>query len=346
MKLRLLRGNQLFDVGAAGEPTPAGTVLPAKERSMNKDSTLYWSHLAAYEKCPQMFLWNKGRDGIDLGYGPGYPMPRPQDASKHHAVMGIAIQYAVEKMYNDELYRDPKNLLTVMLQIGEKEFARQEAKPRNNIDYGKARMAREDMLDIVRDGITGYLATMKAHRFLGPYAKAEVNLLAWIDKWNPIGGRADTIVRRDDTGITIIDGKNTKWKMKYTDPDQLRWYALLFKLAYRQMPDRLAYVWYRFPHGKKSHAEDGSEFIETGVEWVEFDEDDLKGLAQRALDAKKAMWKGKFAPTPSPKTCRFCDFESICDARKEQRQANAAKRGRKSKIEAITEGDGFVDLTL
>lgn len=349
MKVRLLRGDQLFDVGESGEPTPVGTVLPAKERPMNKDSTLYWSHLAAYEACPQKFLWMKGWDGIDFGHGPGNRMPRPEQDSKHHAVMGIAIQYAVEKMYNDELYRDPKNMLRVMLALCEKEFLRQESKPWNKIDYGKARMSREDMLDVVRSGVEGYIHTMKAHRFLGPYAKAEVDLVGWIDKWNAIGGRADTIVRRDDTGVTIIDGKNTKWKMRYTDPDQLRWYALLFKLAYRQMPDRLAYVWFRFPHGMKSREEDGSEITETGVEWIEFDEDDLKGLAQRALDAKKAMWKGKFDPTPTPKTCRFCDFEPICEARQEQRKANAAKRGggrRRREIAEITEGSGFVDLVL
>ncbi len=315
---------------------------------MNKDSTLYWSHLVAYELCPQKFLWMKGWDGIDLGHGPGNRMPNPSKDSKHHAVMGIAIQYAVEKMYNDELYRDPKNLLRVMLGAGEKEFIRQEAKPWNRIDYGKARMTREDMLDVVRDGITGYLSTMKAHKFLGPYAKAEVNIVGWIDKWNAIGGRVDTIVRRDDTGVTIIDGKNTKHKMKYTDPDQVRFYALLFFLAYNQMPDRLAYVWYRFPHGMKTNGEDGSEVIETGVEWVEFDEGDLKGIAQRALDAKKAMWKGKFDPTPSPKTCRFCDFESICKARQEQRRANAGRRRKAVVIELDGDSDekGFTDFTL
>lgn len=315
---------------------------------MNKDSTLYWSHLAAYEACPQKFLWLKGWDGIDIGHGLGNPMPNPSTEPKHHAVMGIAIQYAVEKLYNDELYRDPANLLRVMLELGEREFARQEAKPWNRMDYGKARMTRQDMLDVVRSGITGYVHTMKAHKFLGPYAKAEVDLVGWVDRWNPIGGRADTIIRRDDTGVTIIDGKNTKHKMKYTDPDQLRWYALLFKLAYDQMPDRLAYVWYRFPYGMKTHAEDGSEVIETGVEWITFDEDDLKGIAQRALDAKKAMWKGKFAPTPSPSTCRFCDFESICKARQEQKRSNA--KGRRKSVEVEVEGEpnseGFLDFTL
>lgn len=116
--------------------------------------------------------------------------------------------------------------------------------------------------------------------------------------------------------------------MKYTDPDQLRWYALLFKLSYKKMPDRLAFVWYRFPHGMMTHEEDGTETLETGVEWVEFDEGDLQGLAKRVLDVKKKMFKGNFDPNPVPSHCNFCDYESICEARQSQRAANAAKRNR------------------
>lgn len=318
---------------------------------MNKDSTLYWSHLAAYESCPQQFLWMKGWDGIDLGYGPGKPIPRPEDDShRHHALMGIAIQYAIEKFYNDELYREPTKVLSLMLELGEKEFLRQAEKPYNKINFAKAGMSQAEMLQVVADGITGYLQTMKAHRFLGPYAKAEVDLLAWVDKWNPIGGRADMIIRRDDTGVTILDGKNSKHKTKYTDPDQLRWYALLFFLAYREMPSRLGFVLYRFPYGKVTYDASGVEQVETGVDWVPCTEEEIKVLAQRAVDAKRNMMRGKFDPKPKPDVCRLCDFESICPARKMQREANAAKRGggrKGAKVEEISEAsDGFADLIL
>jgi hypothetical protein len=340
MRVRLLRGDRLFDVGTSGEPTPVGTVSPT-EVPMNKDSTLYWSHLKMWEECPQKFLWTKGWDGVDCGGGMGRKKPLPEVRSRHHAVMGIVIQYAIEKMYNDELWRDPATLRDRLLELVDEEGQRQVADPRNHIDWNEAG-PEDSLLQVCRDGVEGYLATMKAHRFLGEYSKAEVNLLGWIDKWNPVGGRADTIIRRErepNRGIIIIDGKNTKHKMRYTDPDQLRWYALLFKLSYKVFPDRLAYVWYRFPHD--------DETGETGVEWIDFTEEDIKGIAQRALDAKKGMMKGKFEPTPSPKTCRFCDYEPVCDARQSQRAANAAKRGggRKSKeIEALKGAGGFVEL--
>ena len=251
-------------------------------------------------------------------------------------------------MYNDELYREPQTLSQKLLDLTEREFYRLESKKWNRIDYGEARMSRAEMIQICRDGVVGFLQTMKAHRLLGPYAKAEVDLVGWIDKQNPIGGRADTIIRRPDTGVTIIDGKNTAHKMRYTDPDQLRWYALLFKLAYRELPSRLAYVWYRFPHGKVTRQDDGAEVVETGVEWVDFDEEDLRGLAQRAVEAKQGMDQHHFDPTPSPKGCRFCDYEPVCEARQQQRQANSRKRNRKNQIAEIDENPtgGFVDFTL
>jgi hypothetical protein len=316
---------------------------------VDQNSTFYPSHVFKYEACPQALLWHKGWGTIDLGRGPGRGKKLPELSSRHHAVMGIAIQYAIEKMYNDELYRDPHHLRFRLVELAENEFRRQELKPRNHIDYSEARMSRTEMLEIVRDGVLGYISTMKHHRFLGnEYAKAEVNLVGWVNKWVSVGGRADMIIRRTDTGITILDGKNTKHKMKYVDPDQLRWYAMCFKLAYRVMPDRLGFVWYRFPYGMETLDEEKDELVvEQGVEWVDFTEDDLRGLAQRAIEAREGMRKEQFDPAPSPPNCKWCDFESVCEARQSQRAANAAKRGpSKRNIKEISETGGFVDLSL
>ena len=254
-----------------------------------------------------------------------------------------------EKMYNDELYRDPHHLRLRLVELAENEFRRQELKPRNKIDYIEARMSRAEMLEIVRDGVLGYISTMKYHRLLGEeYSKAEVNLIGWVNKWVSVGGRVDMIIRRADTGITILDGKNTKHKMKYVNPDQLRWYAMCFKLAYRVLPDRLGFVWYRFPYGMETlDDETGELVVEQGVEWVDFTEDDLRGLAQRAIEAREGMRKERFDPTPVPSHCQWCDFESVCEARQTQRAANAAKRGpSKSNLEELSKSEGFIDLAL
>lgn len=315
---------------------------------MDEKSTLYWTALSTYEGCPQKFLWSYGWGSIDLGNGPGEPKKVPVKRSAHHALMGIVIQAVLEKMYNEELYRDPKNLSQNLLEMVEREWLRHSQKPRNWIDVREAGMSEEEMVQVCRDGVLGYLRTMKAHKLIGPYAKSEVKLIGWVDKWLSVGGKADFIIRRDDTGVTILDGKNSKHKLGGVDPDQLRWYAMVFKLAYRQPVDRLGFVWFRFPYGmEKLNPQTDTLEIEQGVDWVPFTDDDLKGLALRAQEARDGMRKGKFAPNPSPKGCEYCDFLTVCEARQAQRAANS--RGPRAKPEGVEElpsTGGFLDLSL
>lgn len=315
---------------------------------MTEKSTIYWSALTKYEGCPQNFLWSYGWGNIDLGNGPGESKTVPVRRSSHHALMGIVTQQVLENMYNEELYRDPKNLSKNLLDMVEREWLRHSQKPRNWIDVREAGMSEEEMVQVCRDGVLGYLKTMKAHKFIGPYAKSEVKLIGWINKWLSVGGKADFIIRRDDTGLTILDGKNTKHKLGGVDPDQLRWYAMVFKLAYRQPVDRIGFVWYRFPYGtERLNPETEALEIEQGVEWVPFTDEDLRGLALRAQEARDGMRKEKFEPTPTPKGCEYCDFLSVCEARQAQRSANS--RGPRAKPEGIEElpsTGGFVDLTV
>jgi len=308
-------------------------------RDLSKPFTLYWSSLDTFEGCPQSFLWKKGWGAIDVGGGPGRKKPVPVQKSEHHAVMGTAIQAVIERFYNDGLWKilTPMELRDRLLEMGKEEFRLECA--RRFIDWRLCE-PREEQEKLVLDGILGYMKTMKAHKLLGPYAKCEVDMVGYVNKYTPIGGRADLTIRRDTEprkGVTILDGKNGKrykdgkggW-MTYTDPDQLRWYALCFYLVYRQQPDHLGFIYYRYPYGAPCINPDGVATGETeeGVVWVPFTQEDLKGLAQRAVDARKKMDKEKFEATPNPKTCRFCDYETVCPQRTEQKDQN--RRGPKS----------------
>jgi hypothetical protein len=256
--------------------------------------------------------------------------------SEHHAILGISIQWAIERFYNDSLWLvlDPETLKRRLLELADETFRIELSK--KYVDWrevGERMDGREGLEKLIRDAVMGYMRTLKQHKLLGPYAKAEVELLGYVNKYTPLGGRADVIIRREDTGITILDGKNSKrykdphtkkYTLTYTDPDQLRWYALLFYLTYQQMVDRLGFVYYRYPYGTPildDNEMDTGE-IEQGVDWVTFTKEDLKGLAARAVEAMKGMDRGKFSPNPSPQGCKFCDYEPICPERQAQKDSN------------------------
>lgn len=323
----------------------------------DKPYRLYWSNVEMYQECPQKFLWYRGWKDIDLGAGPGKKKPIPERQSEHHALMGSVIAKVFERLYNDELWREPKTLKQTLIEITEKEFEREFRERyivwRKN-DHDKVWFRspmKAELLQTCIDGITGYLKTLKHNKIIGTYARSEVDLSTSIDKNVRIGGRADLITRRDDTGVSLYDGKNSGTVGRYTSPKQLMWYALCFYQAYRKLPDNLYFIYFRYPYGTPKEEIRGNlpEGEWTGLVHVPFTMDDLKELAQ---DAKKVYWamqKKKFAPTPSPSVCKFCEYESVCDARKSQRQANAAKRKRKPKavdvkVTKAADNGGFVDL--
>lgn len=323
-----------------------------------KKFTLYWSNLELYENCPQAFLWKRGWGDIDVGGGPGRPKPEPTRSSRHHAVMGLVIGAILERMYNDELYREPERLQERLVGMVEKEWDRTVAQPRNWVDY-RVSGTRAELIKVCKDGIRGFIKTMKHHRLLGEYARAEVELLGFVKPAGgpaaaaiPVGGRADFIIRRTDTGVRILDGKNALSKGKYTNPDQLRWYAMLFYLAYRELPTQLGFVYFRYPYGMPILDDKGEQILndngepafEQGIDWVPFTMEDLRGLAQRSLDARRGMEREKFEATPKPSYCKFCDYETVCPARIAQKEGN--RRKKPNTVEAVTGSGDFIDLTL
>lgn len=307
--------------------------------------TLYWSSLEMWEQCPQKFLWSKGWGAIEVGGGPGRSKPKPVKKSDHHALMGIVIGNVIEKLYNNELWRDPPTLSARLLAILDEEFQYRIAK--TYIDWQNS-PPKTELYAVCREGVEGFIKTLKANRLLGPYARSEVELLAFANKYTPIGGRADIIIRRDDTGLSILDGKNAQTKGKYTNPDQLRWYAMCFFLAHKEFPARLGFVYYRYPYGKTVLDdqgvpvldEQGKEKIEQGVDWVSYEKDDLKTLVGRAIEARKGMDKERFDATPTPQNCKFCDYETVCPPRLEQKALNR-RNSPKLQIEDAGQVFGF-----
>lgn len=345
---------------------------------MAREFTLYWTSLKRYEECPQKFLWHRGWEGFDFGRGDGRGKEIPLKKSEHHALMGTVIQGVLEDFYNDEMWQAPE-LVKALDQKTEIRFAKELSG--RYIDIHEDGTSRQEMLHIIRGGIMGFLRTFQALKLYGPYARSEVKCIAYVDPksehaghLHPLGAYIDFLFRRTDTGITILDGKNSKqhWDdkakepMYYNDPDQLLFYALVFYLDTGHLPDRLGFIHFRYPVGYTWENEvktfqDRAGFAKTdetaqknlraaayyaqadpypGVKWHPFNKDDVRGMAKRALMARAGMDAHLFDPTPSPKNCRFCDFEPICEARAEQKAKNSRGRRKNTKADIDLKGSG------
>jgi hypothetical protein len=300
---------------------------------MKQDSDmkyLYWSHIKMMRECPQKYLWVKGHPQHDLGAGYGKPKPLPPEQdreSEHHLLMGSVLSKVVEDLYNHELWREPKNLLEKVEEIARKEFEVEETRRYCLWTY----MTRDQAIETCVSGALNFIRIMKENRLLGVWNKSELKMTPSANNHFSACGIADLVFRDSEGGIHILDGKNASTPMKYEDEDQLRWYALCFRLQYNAMPKKLGFFFFRYPSDKPpenlSHVEDKYKDNWTGYIEISFDEQDLKRLAKEGVETSKVLHRGVFEPNPMPKHCGRCPYEPVCEERQAQKRYNAAKRG-------------------
>jgi hypothetical protein len=300
---------------------------------------LYWSRYETYTKCPQKFLWKYGHKGIDVGGGEGKPKPEPVEESKHNAIVGIVVANFMDEFYKKEWYKNPETLHSNITQFIARETQFQIQS--NNIDWTRAK-SHGQMEQSATDAAIGFLATFKQHRLLGPYAKSELDLRNWIEEGAyPIGGRPDLVLKREKgSKVSIFDGKMSRRKRKGVNEDQLLWYGLLFWLSYNVIPSELGWIWYSYPYGMEN--DDGS--VESGVELLDFNKQDLLEIASKGKEMIQSVSREEFDATPKASYCNYCIYESVCDARIEQRRKNSEKRRKNKKPPENI--NGIVDFDL
>ncbi len=111
-----------------------------------------------------------------------------------------------------------------------------------------------------------------------------------------LGGRAD-FLHRDGKTITLQDGKGSKYRDAYVDSMQLIWYATLHYIKYQVAPDRIGFIYWRFPANP--------------VQWVDYTENDMREVVARAFDTEEKVRLRMFDPSPSV-NCRRCDHLPGC----------------------------------
>ena len=277
---------------------------------------LSYSGFKSYTSCPRMY-WHQyiGKTKLVI----------PENAV--NSLYGSIVGNLFETFYSAKLWREtgveqkllglvPSHFLKVVAKETREGGGRTiRWKPEDS----KANYASPDaLLDDVRVTIPRGLSIIRQHRLLGPtQSEAEVKLDHTVDG-HTIGGRADFLIKRiaPYLDLVLIDGKGSKWRDKYVDVRQLKWYAMLHRLKHGFMPDKLGFVFWRFE-------------AERAMDWVDFSEAELVELQGAVLStmqrieettAQLATLGGSDVPSalretfpPSPgERCRLCAFRLVC----------------------------------
>jgi len=170
----------------------------------------------------------------------------------------------------------------------------------------------DEVEEEIRETIPRGLRSIRQYCLIGTEADAEVVLDVLLGE-HELSGRADFIVRRvrPYKDLIIVDGKGSRWRDRYTDNRQLRWYAMLYWLRYGVIPDRLGFLFWRYEP-------------EQSMDWSGVTQEELESLKSSALNTIEEIRESEkklsldpnilglvFRASPSS-NCRLCNYLPIC----------------------------------
>ena len=286
---------------------------------------LSWSSFKQYETCGKQYNYQRVKK-----------KDPPEKDSKHNAIIGSVVQRVYEDFYNDELWRKGSDTSDELMERTEKyyyEFLEEEYVDFNDVTcrFDSKTEPLKECYDIVPKVLEG----IKREQFLGPYAKSEEKLKERFGS-DFLFGYVDFIIRNQDDELILLDGKSSKHREKYVDERQLYFYALLFYLRYKRLPDKLGFFYYRF-----------ADDPEKAVDWIPVHRKKVKQLKMQIEDVLSGIHDYNFPAKPKYSHCQWCPYEIICKERQEQKKANRAKRqknSKKPKLEADFDGDGPTEI--
>lgn len=273
---------------------------------------LSYSGFKTYSVCPKQY-WHSYLDKT---------VPEKPD-NKVNSLYGSTVGTLFEIFYADRLWmkKGVEELLLSMAEetldrIVEKECQKGVVEYKDKDERANYK-SKDALLKDVLESIPRGIQIIRYHRLLGTDAEAEVKLDSWV-AGHRIGGRADFIMTRikPHGDLVILDGKGSKWREKYVDPWQLKWYAMLYREKHIVIPDALGFVFWRSPP-------------EESVDWVPFSRQDLDELKESVLSAASVIETGKnkldevgksgqaqvlheLFPAKPSRDCKLCGFLATC----------------------------------
>lgn len=252
----------------------------------------------------------------------------PEEQSKYFALYGLLIEKFFEHLSNQH-YKNNPNLTRAQVRTLMKQqwvFILED----NYVDWAEP-WCKESSEDIFNSAVEDAIKCMESMNFF-KNTKAEVVYETILKKSNDIlTGRLDFVYINENNKVEILDGKGTNKMETNVDIDQLYFYALLYLLRHRCLPDKLGFVYYRYQL----------------VKYVDFDMEAIMSFKNKLALVKKAIKSDtKWEPNVKiSKQCKWCPYQSVCDAFKAKKDENAAKRQKKSSIQSDHTGT-IQDLPL
>lgn len=286
---------------------------------------LSWSAFIQYENCGKQYNYQRVQK-----------KEPPEPDSKHNAIIGSVVQRVYEDFYNEEIWRKGPGTSDELIKRTEKhyyDFLDEEYIDFNDIKcrFSGPTEPLKECYEIVPKVLEG----IKREQFLGPYAKSEIKFKERFGS-DFLFGYVDFIIRKQDGEVILLDGKSSKHREKYVDERQLYFYALLFYLRYKKLPDKLGFFYYRF-----------ADQSDLAVDWIPVERAKVKRLKIQIEDTIDGIRNRKFPAKPKYTHCQWCPYELICKERQEQKKTNRTKRQKNSKkpsLDADFSGEGPAEI--
>lgn len=246
------------------------------------DVYLSYSGYSHYKICP-------------LRYKHRYVLKTSVRRDPRTAMFGSSIGKVFEWFYERKVWADAnpvESCLRLSEEAMQEVFKEEDFSPLEDQPY--VAELRSDLRQFVPAGIE----TIRKHRLLSENSRAEFNLTLTYRSGDIVvrlGGKADFC--HWGSSVVFMDGKGSRWREKYADPFQLIWYATLYYLKYHQTPDKLGFIFWRFP--------------EDPVQWVDYGEQDMRKLVNEAVDTCRKIRLKLFDPKPN-RECVRCDYLEHC----------------------------------
>jgi len=182
--------------------------------------------------------------------------------------------------------------------------------------------SKEEIIKEAAVDINRIFDTETLNYFLNTRAEVEIQLT--LKTGDLLNGRLDFIHNNLDDTVVIIDGKGGKTKGKNVTERQLLFYALLYTLHHKRMPDQLGFFYYRY----------------NCFEPIVFNEKILNDFRAEVAQDVKDLNERPTNATPSAKSCQYCKYLIGCIEGTEAK----VKRSRGSRVKL--EGDGLIEFGL